>query len=131
MSDVVRLAEAVAAELADYHAEVSFCPEFKLRDIDEMKVVVVPLAVEYKTISRAVHEQVLKVQIGFLKRCDEDALNGLLRTVEGLGLGFLGRKLADATCFGVAYNPIYFPEHFRERRQFTSVMELSFKTFSP
>ena len=106
MSDVVELAEAVAAELADYHAEVLFCPEFELREIEEMKVVVVPLAVEYKTVSRAAHEEVLKVQIGFL-----------------------GKTLADAMCIGVAYNPIYFPEHFRERRQFTSVIELSFKKF--
>ena len=129
MSDVVAIAEAVAAELSEYHAEVLFCPEFKLCDIEEMKVVVVPLAVEYKTASRAAHEEVLKVQIGFLKRCDEDGLSGLLDTVEELGLGFLGRKLTDATCIGVAYNPIYFPEHFRERRQFTSVIELAFKKF--
>ena len=129
MSDVVALAEAVAAELADYRAEVLFCPEFELREIDEMKVVVVPLAVEYKTVSRAAHEEILKVQIGFLKRCDEDALAGLLDTVEGLGLRFLGRKFGDAACVGVAYNPIYSPEHFRERRQFTSVIELSFKKF--
>ena len=129
MSDVVAIAEAVAEELSEYHAEVLFCPEFKLCDIEEMKVVVVPLAVEYKTVSRASREEVLKVQIGFLKRCDEDALSGLLRTVEELGLGFLGRTLADAMCIGVAYNPIYFPEHFRERRQFTSVIELSFKKF--
>ena len=129
MSDVVRLAYEVAAELADYHAEVSFCPEFNLRDIDEMKVVVVPLAVEYKTVSRAAREELLKVQIGFLKRCDEDALSGLLDTVERLGLGFLGRKIGDAICVGVAYNPIYVPEHLRERRQFTSVIELAFKKF--
>ena len=57
MSDIVRLAEAVAAELAEYHAEVLFCPEFKLRDIDEMRVAVVPLAVEYKTVSRASREE--------------------------------------------------------------------------
>jgi len=129
MSDIVRLAEAVAAELAEYHAEVLFCPEFKLRDIDEMRVVVVPLAVEYKTVSRASREEVLKVQIGFLKRCNEDDLGELLSTVERLGLGFLGKTLAGAACIGVAYNPIYFPEHFRERRQFTSVIELSFKKF--
>ena len=129
MSDVVSIAEAVAAELAEYRAEVLFSPEFKLREIDEMKVVVVPMTVEYKAVSRASREEVLKVQIGFLKRCDEDALPGLLDTIEGLGLGFLGRKIGDATCVGVAYDPIYFPEHLRERRQFTSVIELSFKKF--
>ena len=129
MTDIVELAEAVAAELAEYHAEVLFCPEFELRDLEEMKVVVVPLAVEYKTVSRAAREELLKVQIGFLKRCDEDALPGLLDTVEELGLGFLGRKIGDAACVGVAYDPIYSPEHLRERRQFTSVIELSFKKF--
>ena len=127
MSEVLKIAEAVAAELTDYHAEVVFFPEFELRELDEMRVVVVPLSTEYKTLSRAAHEELLKVQIGFLKRGCEDNLPDLLRLVEGLGLGFLNKKLAGATCVCVAYNPIYSAEHLRERGQFTSVIELSFK----
>ena len=128
MSEVLKIAEAVAEELAEYHAEVVFFPEFELRELDEMRVVVVPLATEYKTLSRgAAHEELLKVQIGFLKRGCEDNLSDLLRLVEGLGLGFLNKKLAGATCVCVAYNPIYSAEHLRERGQFTSVIELSFK----
>jgi len=127
MSEVLKIAEVVAAELAEYHAEVVFFPEFELRELDEMRVVVVPLATEYKTLSRAAHEELLKVQIGFLKRGCEDNLPELLRLVEGLGLGFLNKKLAGATCVCVAYNPIYSPEHLRERGQFTSVIELTFK----
>lgn len=127
MSEVLKIAEAVAAELVDYHAEVVFFPEFELRELDEMRVVVVPLSTEYKTLSRAAHEELLKVQIGFLKRGCEDNLPDLLRLVEGLGLGFLNKKLAGATCVCVAYNPIYSAEHLRERGQFTSVIELSFK----
>lgn len=127
MSEVLKIAEAVAAELVDYHAEVVFFPEFELRELDEMRVVVVPLATEYKTLSRAAHEELLKVQLGFLKRGCEDNLPDLLRLVEGLGLGFLNKKLAGATCVCVAYNPIYSAEHLRERGQFTSVIELSFK----
>lgn len=127
MSEVLKIAESVAAELAEYHAEVVFFPEFELRELDEMRVVVVPLATEYKTLSRAAHEELLKVQIGFLKRGCEDNLPDLLRLVEGLGLGFLNKKLAGATCVCVAYNPIYSAEHLRERGQFTSVIELTFK----
>ena len=127
MSEVLKLAEAVAAELAEYHAEVLFFPEFELRELEEMRVVVVPLATEYKTLSRANHEEILKVQIGVLKRGCEDELPELLKLVEGLGLGFLNKKLAGATCVCVAYNPIYSAEHLRERGQFTSVIELSFK----
>lgn len=129
MSAVVTLAAEVALELADFHAEVIFFPEFELRDIEEMKVIVVPLAEEYKPLSRTQHEEILKVQVGFLKRCCEDELPELLRTVEKLGLGFLNKQLVGATCVGVAFNPIYSPEHLRERGQFTSVIELSFKQF--
>ena len=74
MADVLNIANAVAAELSEYNAEVLFCPEYELRDLEEMKVCVVPLAVQYKTLSRTTHEEVLKVQIGFLKRADEDDL---------------------------------------------------------
>ena len=56
MSAVITLAEAVAETLADFHAEVLFFPEFELRDIEEMKVIVVPLAEEFKPLSRTQHE---------------------------------------------------------------------------
>lgn len=127
MSEVLKIAKAVATELSDYHAEVLYFPEFELRDLDEMRVVVVPLSTEYKMLSRAAHEELPKVQVGVLKRCGEDGLDAMLQFVEGLGLGFLNRKLAGATCVCVAYNPIYSPEHLRERGQFTSVIELTFK----
>jgi len=129
MSEVLKMAEAVAAELAEYHAEVMFFPEFELRELEAMRVAVVPTGTEYKTVSRSSREELLKVQIGFLKRGCEDKLPELLQLVEGLGLGFLNRKLAGATCVGVAYNPIYSPDHLRERGQFTSVIELTFKRF--
>ncbi|OQA79892.1 MAG: hypothetical protein BWY31_04134 [Lentisphaerae bacterium ADurb.Bin242] len=128
MSEVLNIANAVAAELSDYHAEVLFFPEFELRELEEMRVVVVPTGTEYKTLSRAAHEELPKVQVGFLKRGCEDELPELLQLVEGLGLGFLNRRLAGAMCVCVAYNPIYSPEHLRERGQFTSVIELTFKT---
>ena len=127
MSEVLNIANAVAAELADYHAEVLYFPEFELRNLDEMRVVVVPLSTEYKAVSRTAHEELPKIQVGVLKRCGEDGLDAMLQFVEGLGLGFLNRRLAGAMCVCVAYNPIYSPEHLRERGQFTSVMELTFK----
>ena len=127
MSNIVDLAAAVADTLADYNAEVLYFPTFDLRDLETRRVIVVPVNPEYKTVSRSAHEELLKVQIGFLKRGCEDDLSGLLQTVEALGLSFLNKKLLNATCVCVAYNPIYSPEHLRERGQFTSVIELTFK----
>ena len=106
MSEVVKLAENVVAELEEYSAELSFFPEFELRDLDEMRVVVVPVGTQYKTLSRAAHEEFPRVQIGILKRGSEEELPELLKFVEGLGLGFLNKKLGTATCICVAYNPI-------------------------
>lgn len=127
MSEVLKIAEAVASELAEYQAEVQFAPEFELRDLETMRIIVVPSATEYKTLSRSAHEELLKVQIGILKRATEDDLGELLRFAEGIGLGFLRKKLAGATCVIVAYNPIYSADHLRERGQFTTVIELVFK----
>lgn len=127
MSEVVKIAEAVAAELADYHAGLVFFPEFDLKELEKMHVAVIPTGIEYKTVSRASHEELLKVSVGFLKRGSEDELPELLRLVEGLGLGFLNKKLAGATCVAAAYDPIYSPDHLRERGQFTSVIQLTFK----
>lgn len=129
MSEVIRIAEAVAESLKKYHAEVLFFPEFELRDLDDLRVVVVPHSTEYKTASRGRHEEILKVQIGFLKCGTEENLDDLLQTVEKIGLGFLNGKFGGATCVCVAYNPIYSPEHLRERGQFTSIIELSFRQF--
>ena len=127
MSEVVNLAVAVAGFLTEYNAEVLYFPTFDLRDLDDLRVVVVPNSTEYKTLSRERHEEILKVQIGFLKRGSEENLDDLLRIVEKIGLGFLNRKLGGATCVCVAYNPIYSPEHLRERGQFTSIIELTFR----
>nr|DAF22353.1 MAG TPA: hypothetical protein [Caudoviricetes sp.] len=127
MSEVVNLAVAVAGFLTEYNAEVLYFPTFDLRDLDDLRVVVVPNSTEYKTVSRERHEEILKVQIGFLKRGSEENLDDLLRIVEKIGLGFLNRKLGGATCVCVAYNPIYSPEHLRERGQFTSIIELTFR----
>jgi len=129
MTKILEIADAVAESLSGLNAKVEFFPEFTLRELEDLKVCVVPLAEEYKQISRQTHETVLKVQVGFLKRATEDDLENLLRQVEEIGLGFLNRKFADAVCIAVSYNPIYLPEHLRERNQFTSIIELSFKTF--
>ncbi len=127
MSEVLKMAELVAAELKEYKAELVYFPEFDLRELDEMRIAVVPVGTQYKTLSRSAHEELPKVQIGVLKRCGEDGLDEMLQFVEKLGLGFLNKKLGGATCVAVAYNPIYSPEHLRERGQFTSVIELTFK----
>jgi hypothetical protein len=127
MPEILKIAQAVADELSEFDAKVSFVPEFELSELDEMRIAVVPLSTEYKTLSRSSHSELLKVSVGILKRGNETELLALLKFAEDVGLRFLNCKLARATCVSVAYDPIYSPELLRQRNQFTSVIQLTFK----
>jgi len=128
MADIIKLAEAVAAEISTPgEAEVMFAPELDLKGIKELRVIVVPCGLGIKPISRGASEDTLKIQVGVLKKCTEDEVVDLVNTVIAIGRNFLDRKLAGATCTHIEYSPLYSAEHLRERRQFTGIVELSFK----
>ena len=128
MPDITTIAEAVAAELDTYHAEVSFLPEFDLRDLDNAKVVVVPAATEYRAAGRGLREELHKISVGILKRTTEDELPDMTAFVSGVALGLLNRRFGGALCVSAAHDPLFSIDHLRERRQFTSVIVLTFKT---
>ena len=127
MVDIIQLTEAVAAEItAPVSAEVVYAPEFDLKGIKETRIIVAPAGLGMKPLSRGCCEDTTKIHIGVLKKCTEDEIPGLVNTVAKIGRSFLDKKLAGATCLAVDYNPLYFPDHLRERRQFTGVIELTF-----
>lgn len=127
MADIIKLAEAVASEV---EGDLMFAPELDLKGIREMRVIVVPAGLGVKPISRGASEDTMKIQVGVLKKCTEDEVVDLVNTVITIGRSFLDRKLAGATCTHIEYNPLYDPTHLRERRQFTGVVELTFKAVS-
>lgn len=127
MSKVIELANEIAATLADYHAEIQFVPEFRIKDASDVKVVVVPAGTEFKALSRAMHEERPCVHVGFLKKATEDDVPALVNFVQALGRTFLNRRYGDAVCTSVVFDPIYSPSHLREKGLFVSVIELAFK----
>ena len=127
MADIIKLAEAVASEV---EGDLMFAPELDLKGIREMRVIVVPAGLGVNPISRGASEDSMKIQVGVLKKCTEDEVVDLVNTVITIGRSFLDRKLAGATCTHIEYNPLYDPNHLRERRQFTGVVELTFKAVS-
>ena len=131
MVDIVKLAEAVAAELGKTaNAEVMFAPELDLKGLREMRIIVVPLSIGMKPLARGSSEDTFVIQVGVLKKCTEDDVPGLIKTVVGIGKAFLDKRLEHATCFDVKYDPLYSADHLRERRQFTGVVDLHFKAVS-
>ena len=107
-----------------------YAPELDLKGIKELRIIVAPAGLDMKPISRGFCEDALKIHIGVLKKCTEDDLPDLVNTVVTIGRSFLDKRLEGATCVKVAYNPLYFPDHLRERRQFTGVIELTFLSAS-
>ena len=131
MVDIVKLAEAVAAELGKTaNAEVMFAPELDLKGLREMRIIVVPLSIGMKPLARGSSEDTFVIQVGVLKKCTEDDVPGLVKTVVGIGKSFLDKRLEHATCVDVKYDPLYSADHLRERRQFTGVVDLHFKAVS-
>ena len=128
MADLVSVAGAVASELSRYGATVCFLPEFKLSELSQMRVVVVPTGIEDELATRDSVGAVYKVSVGVLKKTTEDEIPSLVQTVRSIGRHFLGMHLAGCSCVKAAYEPIYSPEQFREKRQFTGVVVLSFRT---
>ncbi len=127
MKRTLEIAEAVAEDLAEYGAVVELAPEFTLKEAKKMRVVVVPVGVEHHLLSRGHREDDYKIQIGVLKKATEDDLEGLVELVETIATGFLEKILAGARCHKAEHNPLFVPDHLKERRQFTSVIELTFK----
>ena len=125
MDDIIELAEGVAESLGE-GAEVSFAPEFDLKGLKTRKLVVVPAGIESKPTARDRLEEHLKIQIGLLKKCTEDDVPALVREVIRIGQGFLQKYVAGLRCMKTEYVPLYAPEHLRERRQFTGVVQLTF-----
>ena len=126
MVDIIALAEGVAGKIGS--AKVELAPEFTLRDVKERKrIVVVPVGVRHRMLARGFREDLLTVHVGVLRKATEDELEALVAETQNLALSFLHRTVAGAKCVEANHAPLYVPDHMRERRQFTGVIELLFK----
>ena len=82
MVDILKLAESVAKELGDTaKAEVMYAPELDLKGLKEMRIIVVPLSITMKPLARGSSEDTFVIQVGVLKKCTEDDVPDLVKTV--------------------------------------------------
>ena len=126
MVDIVALAEGVAERIGG--ADVELAPEYTLRDVKERtRIVVVPVGIRHRMLARGFREDLLTIQVGVLRKTTEDELVDLVSYVQTLALGLLHTTVAGAKCVEANHAPLYVPDHMRERRQFTGIIELLFK----
>ena len=127
MVDIIKLAEGVAEAVGD-GAVVALTPEFTLKDVkDKKRTVVVPVGVTHKMLARGIREDLLKVQIGVLRKATEDDLEKMVSEVQTLALSMLHKSVEGVACVSVEHAPLYDPQMMRERRQFTGVIDLTFR----
>lgn len=143
MALIIDIADAVVAELnaapagtfdPAFTAERRVLPAFDLPDLAELRVTVVPKAIETEGATRAATRFDCQIDIGVQKKLGKDldtevaALCGLVDTIAG----YLRRRPLAAAPHVVwvrtQNDPVYAPEHLAEQRIFTSVLSITYRS---
>ena len=143
MALVIDIADAVAAELnaapagtvdPAFTAVRRVLPEFELSDLAELKVTVVPKAVEISGSTRSVGQFDFQIDIGVQKKLGKDLdteTAGLCGLVDGIA-AYLRRRPLAATPHAVwvrsRNDPVYAPEHLADQRAFTGVLTVTYRS---
>ena len=142
MSEAIRIADAVVAELAaappgtfdeTFTPQRRVLPTFELSELAGLHVTVVPRAVEITTVTRSGSQYDVQVDIGIQKKLGKD-LDGevepLMELTEQIALYLRLNPLQtamDAHWLQCANEPIYAADHLAEKRLFTSVLTLTYR----
>lgn len=139
MSLLVEIADAVAAALnggnfsQPFEARRLHQPSFELKDLDELRVSVVPKSQEIAPISRASSAFDCAVDVGVQKKVDPADLpqvDALLDLVEEIVKHLNQRRLdglPDAGFVSIKWEPVVVAEHLDQLRVFTSVATVTYQ----
>lgn len=128
MSSIIEIANGVAEKLSDYNAEVSLAPEFELRKMQEMRVVVVPTGKKREFLTRSAYETGDVIEVAVIHKCREIAAVGdLVALVEKIGSDLLGTRVGNSLCAKANWEPLFAIEELRSNGLFISVIQFLFK----
>jgi len=142
MSLVIDIADAVATELnaaapgtfsEAFTADRKVLPAHELSNLADLKVTVVPKAVEISGSTRSASQYDITVDIGVQKKLgkDLDSEVPVLSTLVDEIADYLRRRPLSAAAFAVwvrtVNEPVYVPEHLAAQRVFTSVLTVTYR----
>jgi len=142
MALTIDIADAVVAELASggFSQPISpqrlVLPEFDLAALADLRITVVPKAVEISAASRVACQHDVQIDIGVQKKLGKDLdaeVPALCELVDEIAAFLKRRPLAaapHAAWVRTANEPIYAPEHLAEQRVFTSVLTVTYRAMS-
>jgi len=138
---LIPIADAVVSDLnaqsfsIELTAARAYQPVFDLREMSDLHVTVVPAGQESERNSRSTHQRDYMVQIGVQQKVDPDDLaesDQLMQLVDEIGRHFEGRAFQVDGCtvavVNIKHDPVFLPEHMQRMNQFTSVINLKFRT---
>jgi hypothetical protein len=138
LATIIQIADAVVTQLnaATFSQPLTaarhYVPSFKLPDMKELHVTVVPRGISSVSLDRKRDTFSYEIDVAVQKKTDAEqaTLDALMTLVEEIADHFRTEPLAsfpDARCLDVKNAPVFSPEHLDELRQFTSVLTLTFR----
>ena len=139
MSTIIQIADAVVAELnaatlsQPLTATRHYVPSFELKDMNELRVSVVPKGMVVSPLDRSRNTNDIQIDVAVQKKFetgDAAEIDPLMTLVEEIADFFRLRRLDSfpgAHWIKTEHNPIYAQDHWEEMRQFTSVVTLTFR----
>ena len=143
MALIIDIADAVVTELnaapagtfdPAFTALRRVLPEFDLPDLAELRVTVVPKAVEINGSTRLTSQFDCQIDIGVQKKLGKDIdteTEGLCGLVDSIAGYLRSRSLAaapHALWVRTRNDPVYAPEHLADQRAFTSVLTVTYRS---
>jgi len=139
MATSVDIADAVVTELnagtfgLPFTAQRRLLPEYKLQEMEELRVTVVPQAVEISLAHRSACQNDIQIDIGVQKKITADLdteAAQLIVLVEEIIDYLRLRRLTDVPqvlWIRTRNEPIYAREHLAQQRLFTSVLTVTYR----
>ena len=142
MRTVIDMAKAVTAKLiaaeegtfsVDFTPVFKVLPSYDLSDLAELKVSVVPKNTAIEEVTRSMSQYDMQVDIGIQKKLpsgcnEENEVEALVNLADEIAEYLRVNPLEDAVWITSNNELPYVPEHLAERRVFTSVLTLTYRT---
>lgn len=134
----IQIADAVVAELRTGTFAPAFVPVRRLlpvrelSELDELRVTVIPRAMESVPLARTTEKRTFTIDIGVQQRVGQDVEHDaavVMGVAEEIAEFLRNRPLTgkkEASYIGHGIDPIYSPEHLEELRVATSVITVRY-----
>ncbi len=115
----------------EFTAHRRVLPDYELSELKELTVTVVPKSVEISSASRDMSYLDVTIDIGIQQKIGRDTdaeVSRLSELVDSIVNFLIRRSFANISFKSISNDPIYAPEHLLDKRLFTSIITITYRT---